>query len=94
MKVDFKKGEKDVTNLRVSMDGMVVRSTRNQSPLGVLLFGLLVLLFAVIGTFTGKVYGRGGSVDRTKNPVGYWICLVAQYAAGAFLLCLWASMPQ
>jgi len=29
-------------------------------PLGVSLFGLVILVLAVVGTFTGKAYGRGG----------------------------------
>jgi hypothetical protein len=51
-------------------------------PLGVVLFGLLMLLLAVIGTFTGKTYGRGGSAIRAKNPFNYWLTLVMQYLAG------------
>ena len=30
---------------------------------GLLLFGLIMLLLAVIGTFTGKTYSRGGGVS-------------------------------
>ena len=56
-------------------------------PLGVLLFGLLMLLLAVIGTFTGKTYGKGGSADRAKDPFTYWLTLGVQYAGAAFLIC-------
>jgi hypothetical protein len=50
-----------------------------------------MLLLAVIGTFTGKTYGRGGSSDRAKEPVNYWMTLVVQYSVGAFLIWYWAS---
>jgi hypothetical protein len=33
-----------------------------------LLFGMLMLLPAVIGTFTGKMYGMGRTTDRAKGP--------------------------
>ena len=55
-------------------------------PFGVVLFGLLMLLLAVIGTFTGKTYGRGGGTDRAKEPFTYWLTLVIQYVGGAFLI--------
>jgi arginine exporter protein ArgO len=59
---------------------------RKPWPLGVVLFGLLMLLLAVIGTFTGKTYGRGGSADRAKEPVSYWVTLVIQYLGAVFLI--------
>jgi hypothetical protein len=59
---------------------------RKPWPLGVVLFGLLMFLLAVIGTFTGKTYGRGGSADRAKEPVTYWLTLVIQYLSAAFLI--------
>ena len=61
---------------------------RKPWPLGVLLFGLLMVLLAVIGTFTGKTYGRGGSADRATEPFTYWLTLVIQYLGGAFLIWL------
>jgi len=63
---------------------------RRQWPLGVLLFGLLMLLLAVIGTFTGKLYGRGGVVDRAEDPSNYRLTLLVQYlcAAAHFVLAL------
>ncbi len=70
---------------------MAPESWHAQWPLGTLLFGLLMLLLAVIGTFTGKTYGRGGSADRAKDPVNFWITLVVQYLCGAFLIWYWAS---
>jgi hypothetical protein len=64
-------------------------------PLGLLLSGLLMLLLAVIGTFTGKTYGKGGSADRAKNSVDYWLMLVIQYLAAAFLIWCWLNeKPQ
>lgn len=53
---------------------------------GVFLAGLLFLLLAVIGTFTGKAYGKGGSADRAKEPFTYWLILVIQYLGGAYLI--------
>lgn len=55
-------------------------------PLGVFLAGLVMLLLAMIGTFTGKLYGRGGTADRAKEPFTYWLTLVIQYLGGAFLI--------
>ena len=72
------------------MDRMIDRSAKVESPGGLLLFGLLMLLLAVYGTFTGKLYGRGSSVDRAQSPFEYWIGLVVQYAFGLF--CLWAAV--
>jgi hypothetical protein len=59
-------------------------------PLGLLLFGLLMLVLAVISTFTGKTYIRGVT-DRTKEPFNYWLILVIQYLGGAFLILSWLS---
>ena len=69
---------------------MNIDSWRKPWPLGVFLFGLLMLLLAVIGTFTGKTYGRGGSADRAKEPLTYWLTLVIQYLGAAFLI--WYSL--
>jgi hypothetical protein len=68
------------------MAGMAPESWNKPWPFGVVLFGLLMLLLAVIGTFTGKTYGRGGSAYRAKDPVEYWMTLVVQYLGGAFLI--------
>jgi hypothetical protein len=73
------------------MAGMAPESWKKPWPLGVLLFGLLMLLLAVIGTFTGKAYGKGGSVDRAEDPVAYWILLVVEYLLGAFFVWYWTS---
>jgi hypothetical protein len=67
------------------MAGMAPESWKKPWPLGLLLFGLLMLLLAAIGTFTGKAYGKGGSVDRAEDPVAYWILLVIEYLLGTFL---------
>ena len=65
---------------------MIPDSWNEPWPLGVVLFGLLMLLLAVIGTFTGKAYGKGGSAIRAKDPFDYWSTLVVQYLGGAFLI--------
>jgi hypothetical protein len=64
---------------------------RGPWPLGTLVFGLFMLLLAVIGTFTGKTYGKGGTADRTKNPVDYWMTLVIEYLAAAFFIWCWIN---
>jgi hypothetical protein len=47
--------------------------------------GLLLLYFAGYGTVTGQAFGRFGKLDRINQPVGYWMVLVSQIAAGIFL---------
>lgn len=59
---------------------------RKPWPFGVFLFGLIMLVLAIIGKFTGKTYGRGGSADRAKEPVTYWLTLIIQYLVGAYLI--------
>lgn len=62
-------------------------------PLGLLLFGLLMLLLAVIGTFTGKAYGAVGSAAApTKEPFTYWLTLVIQYLGAVFLIWSWLKV--
>jgi hypothetical protein len=59
-------------------------------PLGVLLFGLLMLLLAVIGMFTGRTYGRDGHGEyRAKGPFNYWLELVVPYLCVAFMSWYW-----
>ena len=65
---------------------MIPDSWTKPWPFGAFLFGLLMLLLAVIGTFTGKAYGKGGSAERTKEPVTYWLILFIEYLGGAFLM--------
>jgi hypothetical protein len=71
------------------MTGVDSDSWRKPWPNGVLLFGMLMLLLAVIGTFTGKTYGRG-SAERAREPFTYWMTLAVQYLGGIFLIWLWA----
>ena len=56
-------------------------------PLGVLLVGLLMLLLAVIGTFTGKLYGKRGTADRAKDPNR-----LLDNARGAVYLCCFSNL--
>jgi hypothetical protein len=65
---------------------MIPHSWNEPWPLGVVLFGLLMLILAVIGTFTGKTYGKGGSAIRAKDPFSYWSTLILQYLGGALLI--------
>jgi uncharacterized membrane protein YeaQ/YmgE (transglycosylase-associated protein family) len=70
-------------------------SWRKPWPLGVLLFGLLMLVLAVIGTFTGKAYGKGGTADRAKDPSDYWLTLVIQFIGAVFLIwCYFHALAQ
>ena len=54
-----------------------------------LIAGLFFLVLAVIGTFTGKAYGKGRGVDRVEEPFQYWLTLVIQYLGGIFLIWCW-----
>lgn len=64
-------------------------------PLGGLLFGLLSLALAVIGTFTGRAYGRGGSVDRAEDASKYWQTIIVEYIGAVFLICYWLfALPR
>ena len=74
-----------------SMAGMAPASWNKPWPLGVLLFGLVMLLLAVIGTFTGTAYGKGSRAYRATEPITYWTLLAVQYFGGAFLIWYWAS---
>jgi hypothetical protein len=66
-----------------SMSGMVPKS------FGLFLFGLLSLVLALVGTFTGKAYGRGGSATaRAEDPSGYWTLLTLEYVGGIFFIWL------
>jgi hypothetical protein len=65
---------------------MIPDSWNKPWPLGLVLFGLIWLLLAVNGTFTGKPYGRGRPVERAKAPFAYWSTLTVQYLGGTFLI--------
>jgi uncharacterized membrane protein len=54
-------------------------------PLGVLLFGLLMFVLAVISTFTGKTYLKRVT-ERTEDPSFYWAALITQYLCGVGLI--------
>lgn len=63
-------------------------------PFGVLLFALYFLVIAMIGTFTGKIYGKGGTTDRAKEPSRYWVGLLIHYLCAAFMIWLWLNEKQ
>ena len=65
---------------------MIPDSWNKPWPLGVVLFGLLMLLLAVAGTFSGKTYGKGRSAIRAEDPFEYWSTLVVQYVGGVLLI--------
>jgi hypothetical protein len=58
-----------------------------------LLFGMAVLLLALIETVTGKTYGRGGSVERAKEPFTYWLVLALQFLMATVLFWSWYVTP-
>jgi hypothetical protein len=60
-------------------------------PTCVLLFGLFLLVWAVVETFTGKIYYRGLATERTKDPTTYWLVLIIVYVTGLFLIWKWAA---
>jgi hypothetical protein len=65
-------------------------STRKQWPLGLLLFGLIMLVLALLGTFTGKTYGRGSAL-RATDPMNYWTTVIVQYLLGLSMIWLWLA---
>jgi hypothetical protein len=66
-------------------------SWKDQTPDGRFYFALLLLIFALVGTFTGKLYGRGGMVDRAKNHSGFWVALAFYYLCIGFLFWSWGT---
>jgi hypothetical protein len=72
------------------MAGMIIRD-QHESPLLEFGFGLGVLFLALYGTATGKAVGKGGRVDRAKNPFEYWFVIALQYGLAVFLFCLFIS---
>ena len=60
----------------------------DMAPVGNLLFGLFMLLIAVIGNFTGKAYGKGVA-NRTDDPAKYWVTLAIEYLGAAFFIGYW-----
>jgi hypothetical protein len=71
------------------MTVIVPESWNKPWPFGVFVFGVFLLVPAVFGTITGKLYGKGGMVDRAKSPVGFWVALVVNYLCGAGLILYW-----
>jgi len=64
---------------------------RKPWPNGLLLSGLVFLVLAIVGTFTGKAYGKGGSADRATEPLTYWLILLVEYLGAAFLIWSWLN---
>src|ERR1039458_6382471 len=59
-------------------------------PYGLLIVGIVLLLLAVIYTYTGKVWARSCWVYRAKEPKWFWwqialYCLTGVGLIGAFL---------
>jgi hypothetical protein len=67
------------------MTGMAPNGWNKPWPFGLCLFGMLMLVLAIIGIFTGKAYYRG-SVSRAENPSNYWGTLIVQFVGGIVLI--------
>ena len=74
--------------ISANMAGMNV-DWKKPWPLGVLLVGLLMVLLAVIGTFTENSMVSAALRIAPKTPTDYWITLVVQYICAVFLICYW-----
>ena len=48
----------------------------------IVLVGLLLIGFAVVGVMSGKARIHWDSVDRQKEPVGFWLAIGVQIAMG------------
>lgn len=51
-------------------------------PYGLLVFGVFLLVLAIAGTCTGKLWGRGGSVSRAEKPTEFWWAVALYYLIG------------
>jgi hypothetical protein len=52
-------------------------------PYGLLIFGLMSLLLALVGTCTGEAWARFGRVVyRAKEPKQFWRLIAAYYLGG------------
>jgi hypothetical protein len=68
---------------------MILGSSQG-SPLVSLAVGLLALSLTIYGAVTGKAVGKGGSVERAKEPVQYWLTLILEFAFAALFFNLFA----
>jgi hypothetical protein len=60
-----------------------VPSSDLSPPYGLLIFGVMSLLLAVVGTCTGEAWARFGQVVyRAKEPKQFWRLIAAYYLAG------------
>ncbi len=73
---------------------MIIEATRKPWPLGLLLFGLILLSLGLFDTYTGKTHGKGRSVERAKEPIEYWLTILVEYLGGAFLIWGWINTLQ
>jgi hypothetical protein len=55
---------------------------RLSPPYGLLVFGAFLLVLAVAGTCTGKLWGRGGPVYRAEKPTQFWWATALYYFGG------------
>ena len=52
-------------------------------PLGLLIFGIGVIILAVVYTCIGKVSDHSfGWIERARDPKGYWLALTVCYLLG------------
>jgi len=68
---------------------MAPQSWNKPWPFGIFVFGVFLLVPAVFATITGKLYGKGGMLDRAKTPGQFWVGLIIQYLCGVGLILYW-----
>lgn len=53
---------------------------------GIILIGVLLLGLAGVGVLSGKAFLQFGSVERRREPQGYWLTLAVQALLGLSLI--------
>ncbi|HTI99057.1 MAG TPA: hypothetical protein VL527_09250 [Dongiaceae bacterium] len=53
---------------------------------GITFIGILLLGLAAFGVLSGKALLQFGSVERRREPLGYWLTLAAQVILGLALI--------
>lgn len=53
---------------------------------GITFIGILLLGLAAFGVLSGKALLQFGSVERQREPLGYWLTIVVQVFLGLALI--------
>jgi hypothetical protein len=51
-----------------------------------LAFGVILLLLSALQTYTGKALGRARLVERTNEPILFWLLVAINYAVGLWVI--------